>query len=133
MQLSIFADSIITAGNFARTFQICRSCSRCCERLEIKTSLRARFRSNGNGKATLVSNGKVTALFASENLDIKKLFQDVGMKPAASGSLNVKLDAHGTLADLDARLDVQMRDLRSENLPKIEPASFDLSARAKGK
>jgi autotransporter translocation and assembly factor TamB len=87
----------------------------------------------GTDAAVLPSNGKVMAVFASENLDIKKLFQDVGMKPAASGLLNVKLDAHGTLADLDARLDVQMRDLRSENLLKIEPASFDLSVQAKGK
>src|SRR5207247_4438066 len=58
---------------------------------------------------------------------------DVGLKPAASGLLNVKLNATGTLADLNARLDVQMRNLRSEDLPKIEPASLDLSAQAQGK
>lgn len=87
----------------------------------------------GTDKPVLPSNGKVTAVFQSENLDIKKLFQDIGLKPAASGLLNVKLDAHGTLADLDARLDVQMRDLRSLNLPKFEPASVDLTAEAKGK
>ena len=73
-------------------------------------------------------NGKVTVTFQSKNLDIKKLFQDVGATPAASGLVSVKLDAKGTLADLDARLDVQMRDLRSELVPKLEPASFDLSA-----
>src|SRR5205814_5558190 len=61
----------------------------------------------GTDSPVLPSNGKVTAVFASENLDIKKLFQDVGMKPAASGTLNVKLDARGTLADLDGRLDIQ--------------------------
>jgi len=82
----------------------------------------------GTDEAVLPSNGKVTAIFQSENLDIKKLFQDVGLKPAASGLLNVKLDASGTLADLNARLDVQMRNLRSEDFPKFEPASFDLSA-----
>ena len=87
----------------------------------------------GTDTAVLPSNGKVTAVFQSENLDIKKLFQDVGLKPAASGLLNVKLDASGTLADLNARLDVQMRNLRSEDFPKIEPASFDLSAQAKAK
>jgi autotransporter translocation and assembly factor TamB len=74
------------------------------------------------------ANGKVTVTFQSENLDIKKLFQDVGATPVASGLVGVKLDAKGTLADLDARLDVQMRDLRSELVPKLEPASFDLSA-----
>ena len=76
------------------------------------------------------SNGKVTATFQSESIDIKKLFEDVGVKPAASGTINVKLDAQGTLADLNARLDVQMRDLRSEQLPKLEPATFDLTAQA---
>src|SRR5438477_12848249 len=87
----------------------------------------------GTDADVLPSNGKVTAVFQSENLDIKKLFQDVGLKPAASGLLNVKLDASGTLADLNARLDVQMRNLRAENLPKFEPASFDLIAQAQGK
>jgi autotransporter translocation and assembly factor TamB len=75
-------------------------------------------------------NGKVIANFQSENIDIKKLFQDFGAKPAASGTVNVKLDAQGTLADLNARLDVQMRDLRSERLPNLEPATFDLSAQS---
>jgi len=87
----------------------------------------------GTDAAVLPPNGKVAAVFQSENLDIKKLFQDVGLKPAASGLLNVKFDASGTLADLNARLDVQMRNLRAENLPKFEPASFDLIAQAQGK
>jgi hypothetical protein len=87
----------------------------------------------GTDSALLPSNGKVTATFQSANLDIKKLFQDIGLKPAASGLLNVKFNAGGTLADLDARLDVQMRDLRSLNLEKFEPASVDLTAQAKGK
>src|SRR5205085_1037124 len=81
----------------------------------------------------LPPNGRVTAVFQSENLDIKELVQDVGLKPAASGLLNVKLDAHGTLANLDARLEVKMRDLRRLNLPKFEPASVDLTAQVKGK
>ncbi len=87
----------------------------------------------GTDSPLLPSDGKVTATFQSENLDIKKLFQDVGLKPAASGSLNVKFDASGTLADLNARLDVQMRDLRSLSLEKFEPASLDLTAQTKGK
>ena len=87
----------------------------------------------GTDAAVLPSNGKVTAIFQSENLDIKKLFQDVGIKPVASGLLNVKLDASGTLADLNARLDLQMRNLRSESLPKFEPASLDVIVQAQGK
>ena len=87
----------------------------------------------GTEKPVLPSNGKVTAVFQSQNLDIKKLFQDVGLKPAASGLLNVKLDGHGTLADLDGRLDVQMRDLRSLSLEKFEPATVGLTVQAQGK
>ena len=82
----------------------------------------------GTSAAVVPSNGKVFATFQSENLDIKKFFEDIGVKPIASGMLNAKLDAKGTIADLNARLDVQMRDLRSERWPKLEPATFDLSA-----
>lgn len=82
----------------------------------------------GTNQPVCPPNGKVVATFQSENINIKKLFEDVGAKPMASGVLNVKLDAGGTIADLDARLDVQMRDVRSENIPKFEPASFDLTA-----
>ncbi|PYL69070.1 MAG: hypothetical protein DMF28_04615, partial [Verrucomicrobia bacterium] len=39
-----------------------------------------------------------------------------------------RLDAQGTIADLNARLDVLARDLRSEQWPKMEPATFELSA-----
>jgi hypothetical protein len=74
------------------------------------------------------SSGKVTATFQSENLDIRKVFEDIGVKPMASGTLNAKLDAKGTVADLNARLDVQMRDLRSEEWPHLEPATFDVTA-----
>ncbi len=76
------------------------------------------------------ANEKVAITFQSENLDLKKLFEDIGMKPAASGLVNVKLDAQGTLAKLDARFDLQMRDLRSPSVSNLEPARFDLSATA---
>ena len=87
----------------------------------------------GTDEPLLPADGKVMATFRSENLDIKKLFQDLGLKPAASGLLSVQFDAGGTLGDLNARLGVQMRDLRSLNLEKFEPASVDLIAQAKGK
>src|SRR5881398_3169479 len=89
------------------------------------------WRNLGTSASVCPSNGKVVANFQSENLNIKKFFEDVGAKPLASGILNVKLDAQGTIADLDARLDVQMRDLRSERFPKLEPATFDLNAQVK--
>ncbi|MBV9618572.1 MAG: hypothetical protein JO201_05115, partial [Verrucomicrobia bacterium] len=87
----------------------------------------------GTDEPVLPSGGKVMATFRSENLDIKKLFQDLGLKPAASGLLSVQFDASGTLGDLNAQLGVQMRDLRSLSLEKFEPASVDLIAQAKGK
>ena len=82
----------------------------------------------GTSAPVVPSSGKVTATFQSDNLDIRKVFEDIGVKPIASGTLNAKLDAKGTVADLNARLDVQMRDLRSERFPKLEPATFDLAA-----
>jgi TamB, inner membrane protein subunit of TAM complex len=82
----------------------------------------------GTSAPVVPSSGKVTATFQSDNLDIRKVFEDIGVKPMASGTLNAKLDAKGTVADLNARLDVQMRDLRSERFPKLEPATFDLAA-----
>ncbi|MEY2504033.1 MAG: translocation and assembly module TamB, partial [Verrucomicrobiota bacterium] len=82
----------------------------------------------GTGRPLFLPDGKVVATIQSENLDLKKLFQDLGAPPRATGLINVKLDAQGTLADVTARLDVQMRELHSAEYPKLEPATFDLTA-----
>jgi autotransporter translocation and assembly factor TamB len=87
----------------------------------------------GTGEPIFPSNGKVAINFQSENIEIKKLFEDVGGNAPASGVVNVKLDAQGTLGKLEARLDVQGRDLRSVRVPNLEPATFDLTAQAKDK
>lgn len=84
----------------------------------------------GSDAPVVPSTGKVVANFRSENIDIKKLFEDIGAKPAAAGTLNVNLEAGGTISDLEARLEVEMRDLRSEKLPSLEPATFNLSAQS---
>jgi hypothetical protein len=86
------------------------------------------WRNLGTNAAVIPSSGKVSAIIQSENLDLKKAFDDLGVKPAMSGIVNAKLDANGTVTDLNARLDVQARDLRSQQWPKMEPASFELSA-----
>jgi autotransporter translocation and assembly factor TamB len=84
----------------------------------------------GTSTPILPANGKVAITFQSENLDLKKLFEDIGTKPPVSGFVNLKVDAQGTLAKLDARLDLQMRNLRSPQIPNLEPATFDLNATA---
>ena len=85
----------------------------------------------GTNAPVIPSSGKVSATMQSENLDLKKLFDDLGLNAAkASGIVNAKLDADGTIGDLNARLDVQIQDLRSEYWPKMEPATFSLTAQA---
>jgi len=86
------------------------------------------WRNLGTNAAVIPPSGKVSATFQSENLDLKRLFDDLGIKAMTSGIANARLDASGTIADLNARLDVQVRDLRSEYWPKMEPATFELSA-----
>jgi hypothetical protein len=86
----------------------------------------------GTNSTPFPPNGSVLVNFQSENIDVKRLFEDVGVPTAASGLLNVKMEARGTLEQLQARLDVQARNLRSEHLPSLEPASLDLTAEATG-
>jgi translocation-and-assembly-module (TAM) inner membrane subunit TamB-like protein len=86
------------------------------------------WRNLGTNAAVIPSSGKVSATFQSENLDLKKLFDDLGIKAGTSGIVNARLDAQGTVADLNARLDMQIRDIRNEYWQKMEPATFELSA-----
>jgi TamB, inner membrane protein subunit of TAM complex len=84
----------------------------------------------GTNATAIPSSGKVFATIQSENLDLKKLFNDLGIKAGTSGTLNARFDADGTIGDLNARLDVQMRDLRNDRWPKMEPATFAVNAQA---
>jgi len=84
----------------------------------------------GTNAPVIPSSGKVSATFQSQDLDLKKLFDDLGIKAMTSGFVNARLDADGTVADLKARLDMQVRDIRNEYWPKMEPATFELSAQA---
>jgi len=85
----------------------------------------------GTGRPLFPSDGKVLITFQSENLDLKRLFADLGAPPLGTGLINVKLDAQGTLEQVAGRLDVQMRELHSADYPKLEPATFDLAAELK--
>jgi hypothetical protein len=82
----------------------------------------------GSDAPVAPSNGKVAINFQSENLDLRKLFEDFGMKAPASGTVNLNVNAQGTLAKLDGRADLHMRDVRTADLQKLEPAAFDLVA-----
>ena len=88
------------------------------------------WRNLGTNASVVPSSGKVSATIQSENLDLKRLFDDLGLDAKTSGVVNAKLNADGTIADLSARLDLQVHDLRSEYWPKMEPATFSLSAQA---
>jgi len=88
------------------------------------------WRNLGTNAAAIPSSGKVFATIQSENLDLKKLFSDLGIKAGTSGTLNARLDANGTIGDLNASVKLQMRDLRNDRWPKMEPATFDLNAQA---
>jgi len=86
------------------------------------------WRNLGTESALIPSSGKVSVIMQSENLDLKRLAHDLGMPPGISGTVNAKLDGDGTIGDLKTRLDVQVRDLRNELWPKMEPATFELTA-----
>jgi autotransporter translocation and assembly factor TamB len=86
------------------------------------------WRNLGTKSPVIPSSGKASAIVQSENLDLKRLAQDLGIKSTISGVVNARLDADGTIADLRTRLDVQVRDLRNEQWQKMEPATFELSA-----
>jgi autotransporter translocation and assembly factor TamB len=88
------------------------------------------WRNLGTNAAAIPASGKVFATIQSQNLDLKKLSSDLGIEAGTSGTLNARLDANGTIGDLNASVSVQMRDLRNERWPKMEPATFDLSAQA---
>jgi len=88
------------------------------------------WRNLGTNAPAIPSSGKVFATIQSENLDLKKLFSDLGIKAGTSGTLSARLDANGTIGDLNASLGLQMRDLRNDRWPKMEPATFDLNAQA---
>ena len=86
----------------------------------------------GTNDSPFPTDGAVSATFQTENLDIRKIFEDVGMKAPASGLINVKFDAGGTLGQLKANLGLQLRDVRTEKIPNLEPANIDLTAKAEG-
>jgi TamB, inner membrane protein subunit of TAM complex len=87
----------------------------------------------GTGEALFPADGAVNGTFESQNLDLKKMFENFGMTPVATGTVSLKFDASGTLSDLRARLEVDARDLRNPRYANLEPATFRLTADATDK
>ena len=83
----------------------------------------------GTDRKTFPPNGKVKINFQSENLDLAKLFRDLGQEPPVSGQLSLKLDAAGPLDQLVANLDLQLKSLQSDAVKQLEPATVDLGLR----
>gem|GEM_PF-513252 len=86
------------------------------------------WRNLGTDAPVIPSSGKVSATVQVENLDLKKLAENFGIKSTVSGVVSASLEAGGTISDLNARLVVQARDLRNTEWPKMEPANFELNA-----
>jgi hypothetical protein len=84
----------------------------------------------GTKSPVIPSSGKVSAIFQAQDVDLKKLFTDLGIKAMTSGFMNARLDADGTIANLNTQLVMQVRDIRNEFWPKMEPATFDLTMQA---
>ncbi|MDQ2660191.1 MAG: translocation/assembly module TamB domain-containing protein, partial [Verrucomicrobiota bacterium] len=83
----------------------------------------------GTEKPLFPSDGKVLVNFQSENLDLQKLAKDLGTTAPVAGMANIKLDAQGTLANLQATFALDLTGLRSEQLKDFKPATFGLRAR----
>ena len=83
----------------------------------------------GTEKPLFSPNGNVTVHFHSENLDLAKLFKDLGQEPPVAGQLNVKLDAQGPLDQLQASLDLRLQNVSAEAAAQLKPAEIDLGLR----
>ncbi len=83
----------------------------------------------GSGRSLFPPHGEVSISFQSESLDLKKLFEDFGVPPPVSGSLDVKLEAKGPLDQLTASLDLRMQGVKAAAVENLEPATFDLGLR----
>ena len=81
----------------------------------------------GSDKPLFPANGNVLITFQSENLDIAKLFRDLGAEPSLTGQLSLKLDARGPLDQLQANLTLQLQDLEAAAAKQLEPAKIGMA------
>ncbi len=83
----------------------------------------------GSGRPLVPPNGKVAINLQSENLDLAKLFKDLGKKPPVAGSLSLKLEAQGPLDQLQASLDLQLQNVKAEAAAQLKPTDVNLALR----
>ena len=81
----------------------------------------------GTGKPLFPPDGKVQVNFQTENLDLTKLFRDLGKEPPVSGELTMRLDAGGPIEQLQANLNLRMQNLASAAIKRLEPAKIDVA------
>ena len=82
----------------------------------------------GTGAELFPAGEPVSVTFQSENLELGKLFQDLGIKSGVSGVVNVKADLHGPLDRVEGGLEMHARNLQSEEVKRLQPATLDFTA-----
>jgi len=86
------------------------------------------WRNLGTRSELFPASGPVSVTFQSENLELGKLFQDLGIKSSVSGVLNLKADLHGPLDRVEGGLELHARNLRSDQVKRLQPATLDFTA-----
>ncbi len=83
----------------------------------------------GTKKPLFPDNGKVTINLQSKDLDLAKLFRDLGMKPPVAGQLSLNLDAQGPLDQLQASLDLHLQNVKADAAAQLKPTDVNLALR----
>ncbi len=83
----------------------------------------------GTDQKTFPPNGKVAINLETQNLDLGKLFKDLGKQPPVAGSLNLKLDAQGPLDQLQANLNLKLQNVTADAAKQLKPTDINLDLR----
>jgi autotransporter translocation and assembly factor TamB len=86
------------------------------------------WRNLGTRSELFPPGGPVSVAFQSENLELGKLFQDLGIKSSVSGVVTLKADLHGPLNRVEGGLELHARNLQSDQIKKLQPATLDFTA-----
>ncbi len=83
----------------------------------------------GTKKPLFPDNGKVSINLQSKDLDLAKLFRDLGMEPPVAGQLSLNLDAQGALDQLQASLDLQLQNVKADAAAQLKPTDVNFALR----